>query len=54
MDASDLEFLSGVYIEYRYPPDLGLLPSGMPDKEDGKKAFAIADKLYQQIMEMLD
>ncbi len=54
IDAADLEFLSGIYIEYRYPSDLGLLPSGMPDEEDGRKASAIADNLYQQIEGIFD
>jgi len=46
----DLEFLSGLYVETRYPPDLGLLPTGEPDAEDAERAKAIALALYKDIM----
>ena len=45
----DLEFLSSVYVESRYPPDVGLLPSGEPDERDAKRAFQIANQIYEFI-----
>jgi HEPN domain-containing protein len=42
----DLQFLSSVYIETRYPPDLGLLPGGEPTREDAARATQIARALY--------
>jgi HEPN domain-containing protein len=42
----DLQFLSSVYIETRYPPDLGLLPGGEPTGEDSARAARIARALY--------
>jgi HEPN domain-containing protein len=42
----DLQFLSSVYIETRYPPDLGLLPGGQPTGEDATRAARIARVLY--------
>jgi HEPN domain-containing protein len=42
----DLQYLSSVYIETRYPPDLGLLPGGEPTGEDAARAARIARALY--------
>ena len=41
----DLQFLSSVYIETQYPPDLGLLPGGEPTGEDAARAARIARAL---------
>jgi hypothetical protein len=38
----ELEFLNGLYIESRYPADLGLLPEGEPTAADARRALAIA------------
>jgi HEPN domain-containing protein len=46
---SDLEFLTSVYIETRYPPDLGLLPDGEPTSFDEKDAINISEKLYSKL-----
>jgi len=43
-------FLSSVYIDTRYPPDVGLLPNGEPQKKDA----AIAVKAVKKIKEWLD
>jgi len=45
----DLQFLSAVYIETRYPPDLGLLPGGEPTPEDAARAAKIARALYHHL-----
>jgi len=42
----ELQFLTSVYIETRYPPDLGLLPGGEPTAEDAARAARIARALY--------
>ena len=42
----ELEFLSSIYIESRYPTDIGLLPQGEPTREDAQQALSIARKVY--------
>ncbi|MBT9131049.1 MAG: hypothetical protein DDT42_01823 [candidate division WS2 bacterium] len=49
IDMPDLEFLSDVYLEFRYPPDIGLLPHGEPMEEDALKALEIAQRIFAQV-----
>jgi HEPN domain-containing protein len=42
-----LEDLNALYIEARYPGDLGLLPSGQPGNEDLVRFQALAERLYE-------
>lgn len=51
---ADLEFLNEVYVEFRYPPDIGLLPHGEPTKEDAQKALEIAKRVFTQAEKMLE
>lgn len=47
-----LEHLSGlsdIYIDTRYPSDLGLLPTGLPTKEDAEEIFQIASDIVHKI-----
>ena len=53
IDMADLEFLSEVYVEFRYPPDIGLLAHGEPTKEDAQKALEIAQRIFTQVEKML-
>ena len=54
IDMPDLEFLSGVYVEFRYPPDIGLLPHGEPTREDAQKALEIAERVFAQVEKLLE
>ncbi len=36
-----LNIIDKVYIDSRYPSDMGLLPSGLPTKEEAKEIFAM-------------
>lgn len=49
----DLEFLSDVYIESRYPGEIGLLPYGNPTKEDSGRAYKIATEVYDILITRL-
>jgi len=49
----EANFLSEVYVESRYPPDIGLLPHGEPTKEDAQKALDIARRVFAQVEKML-
>ena len=42
LDEEGLIFLNDVYIDSRYPADFGILPSGLPDKEEARKAYSYA------------
>jgi len=53
LNNSDLQFLNSVYIETRYPPDLGLLPGGEPTEKDEKDAISLTDKLYEKMKSKL-
>lgn len=48
-----LEFLSSIYLESRYPADLGLLPKGEPAEPDARKFLEIAQGILQTIWKTL-
>ena len=41
--------LDQLYLDSRYPGDLGLMPSGKPTMEDAQLYFEEADKIYKEI-----
>ncbi len=45
----EMVFLKSVYIESRYPPDVGLLPKGEPDMHDAEYAYKIIKKIKKWI-----
>ena len=45
--------LDDLYIEARYPGELGLLPSGKPTLEDIKQFYELAQTIYKNIMRKL-
>ena len=49
IDIGGLRFLSDVYVESRYPPDLGLLPGEVPDEEDARRAYELAMEIYEAL-----
>ncbi len=49
VDIGVLTDLDDLYIESRYPGELGLLPSGKPTLADVQEFFAVARNLYDQI-----
>jgi HEPN domain-containing protein len=53
IEKSDMEFLSTIYIESRYPPDIGLLSSGDPAKDDADRAIRIAKNIYEYIIKII-
>ncbi|CAN2041444.1 HEPN domain-containing protein [Candidatus Magnetomoraceae bacterium gMMP-15] len=48
-----LDTLDNLYIDSRYPGDLGLLPNGNPTIEDSKKFYKIANNIYNDIKKFL-
>jgi len=53
IDESELELVDDIFIESKYPSDLGLLPKGLPSKEDAKQIFVIAEKIYKPLLKYL-
>lgn len=45
--------INELYIDSRYPTDLGLLPSGKPSKKIATKFYQTATKIYEEIREYL-
>lgn len=46
--------LDGLYIEARYPGELGLLPNGKPSRDDAKKFFVYAQGFHARITQSLE
>ena len=44
-----LMFLNDVYLDSRYPTDLGVLPSGLPNPEDARRAYEYALTIYESL-----
>ena len=53
VEESELELVDDIFIESKYPSDLGLLPTGLPSKDDAQQIFVIAEKIYQPLLTFL-
>ena len=53
IDEKKLMIINEVYIESRYPGELGLLPDGMPSEEQAKEFVAYAKEVKTIIMKEL-
>lgn len=49
-----IKTLDGLYIEARYPGELGLLPNGKPSLADAKKFFAYAQEFHARMTQSLE
>ena len=49
-----IELLDELYIDSRYPGDLGLLPYGKPTLEDAKEFFEFAKDIFDKILKKLN
>jgi HEPN domain-containing protein len=54
IDRELLTDLDDLYIEARYPGELGLLPNGKPTREDAQRFYRFAQSLYDQIKQVLE
>ena len=54
IDSDLIEKLSGLYIDARYPGELGLLPYGKPTISDAQKFHQFAEKIYNDIWKALE
>jgi len=49
LDYDLLDQVNDVYIDSRYPPDVGLVPEGRPSIEKTKKFYELAKHIYELI-----
>jgi HEPN domain-containing protein len=49
-----LHLLDKLYIDSRYPGELGLLPDGKPTHEDAKEFFEFAQKIFYDVCKKLE
>jgi HEPN domain-containing protein len=54
VDVVLVETLDKLYIDARYPGELGLLPNGKPTRGDAQRFYRFAQSLYEQIRRMLE
>lgn len=54
VDLDILDTLNKLYIDSRYPGELGLLPYGKPTIEDAKNFFSFACKIYEKVNTILE
>jgi len=53
-DADILDQVNDVYIEIRYPSDLGLVPDGIPKVETIRTFYDLSEMIYKQVNEILN
>jgi len=54
VDQNIIKRLDEVYINARYPSDLGLLPSGKPSIKDAKELYDFANTFYRNVKKLLE
>ena len=53
LDEELMSVLDGLYIESRYPGDMGLLPYGKPSLDDAKEFYAFANSVFDKVCGVL-
>lgn len=53
LDEEIMSLLDGLYIESRYPGDMGLLPHGKPSPDDAKEFYSFASSTLDKACEVL-
>ena len=53
LDEDIMSLLDGLYIESRYPGDMGLLPHGKPTSHDAKDFYDFANSTFNKVCEIL-
>jgi len=54
LDIVMLERLDDLYIEARYPGELGLLPNGKPSVDDARKFYEFAKYVFDQVKDLVE
>lgn len=53
-DLQTLKFLNELYVDSRYPGDMGLLPNGKPSFNEAKALFEYAELAFHKIFNYLE
>jgi len=53
-DSDLVKLLDSLYIDSRYPGDMGLLPYGKPSLEDAKEFYEFAQGIFDDVCEVLE
>jgi HEPN domain-containing protein len=53
LDLRTLQVLNDLYVDARYPGELGLLPYGRPSPEDARQFYEFAAKVYRRAWELV-
>ena len=53
LDENRLDFINELYIDSRYPGDMGLLPYGKPTLEDAREFYEFAQNFFDKVCEIL-
>jgi hypothetical protein len=48
-----LEIINEVYIDARYPADLGLMPNGKPTAEEAETFISFTENLYDKLIRLI-
>ena len=54
IEMDGLMLINELYIESRYPGEMGLLPHGKPSLEDAKEFHAFAEEVFGRVCEVLE
>jgi len=54
VDYEQLEFINELYIDSRYPGDMGLLPNGKPTIDDAIQFYEFAKTVFAKVCKILD
>ena len=49
-----LDTLNGLYIDSRYPGDMGLMPYGKPTLEDAQEFYDFAEEVFSKVCNILE
>ena len=53
LDMRTLQVLNDLYIDARYPEELGLLPYGRPSLDDAQQFYEFAAEVYRKALELV-
>ncbi len=54
IEEDELDRIDQVYIDSRYPADLGLLPSGIPTQKEAEQIYNLAENISRHIFNFLN
>jgi HEPN domain-containing protein len=53
LDLRTLQVLNDLYVDARYPGELGLLPHGRPSPDDARQFYEFATEVYRKAWELV-